>query len=84
MSKGLVIGFALGLALFGIVGAGASRQGRKDQERKDAEKYQAEIADATPVEVGVLTQKQLFHSRLHNGFGKSFPGESWHSEQRGI
>ncbi len=86
MSKGLVIGFALGLALLGMVGAGASLQGRKDQEPKDAEKYQAEIADATPVEVGVLTQKELFHSRLHNGFGKNFPGESvsqWIASYRG-
>ena len=86
MSKGFIIGFALGLALLGIVGAGASRQGRKDQERKDAEKYQAEIADATPVQVGILTQKQRFHSRLHNGYGKNFPGESiseWIASYRG-
>lgn len=76
MSKGFVIGFALGLALLGIVGAGASRQGRKGEERRDAEKYQAEIADATPLQVGILTRNQRFHSRLHNGYGKNFPGES--------
>lgn len=76
MSKGFVIGFALGLALLGIVGAGASRQVRKDQERREAEKYQAELADATPLQVGILTRNQRFHSRLYNGYCKHQPGES--------
>lgn len=86
MSKGFVFGFAFGLALLGIVGAGASRQGRRDQGQRDIEKYQAEIADATPVQVGILTRKQRFHSRLYNGYSKSLPGESiseWIASYRG-
>src|SRR6266404_107327 len=70
MSKGFIIGFALGLALLGIVGAGASRQGRKDQERREAEKYQAELADATPVEVGLLSASQRIHSSLYTDYKK--------------
>ncbi|MEK6289497.1 MAG: hypothetical protein AABO57_27600 [Acidobacteriota bacterium] len=76
MSKGFVIGFALGLALLGIVGAVASRQTQRNLDRRDLERYQAEIGDATPVKVGVLSRKQRSHSRLYNGYGKHMPGES--------
>lgn len=71
MSKGFVIGFLVGLSLLGMVGAGASRQ-----ERREVEKYQAEIADATPVQIRLLTRKQRTNSRLYNGYGKHLPGES--------
>jgi len=76
MSKAFVIGFAFGLALLGIVGAGATRQTQTQAEKYDAQKYQAEITDATPVQLAALTSKQQFHSRLHNGYGKNLPGES--------
>lgn len=76
MSKSFVIGFVFGLCLLGIAATGASRQTQLQAERQDAQRYQAEIMDATPVQLGVVTPKQLIHSRLHNGFGKNLPGES--------
>ena len=76
MSKAFVIGFAFGLALLGIVGAGASRPTQTKAEKYDAQKYQAEITDATPVQLGVLSPKQQFHSRLHNGVGMRVGGKT--------
>lgn len=35
----------------------------------DAQEYQADITDATPVQLGVLTPKQRIHSRLQNSAG---------------
>lgn len=76
MSKAFVVGFALGLALLGIVGSGASRLTQTQAEKYDAQKYQAEITDATPVQLGALTPKQQFHSRLHNGGGMRVGGKT--------
>src|SRR3954451_4011264 len=73
MSKGFVIGFIVGIAILGVVGVDASWQIQKDAEQA---KYQAEIVDATPVQLGILTQKQRFHSRLHNGAGMRVGGKS--------
>lgn len=75
MSKGLIVGFIFGVILLGIVG-GASRQGRSDQERKNIDRYRAEIGDATPVTIGVLSRKQMIHRKLFNGYSKHLPGES--------
>jgi hypothetical protein len=76
MSKAFVIGFALGLALLGLVGTAASRLTQTQAEKYDAQKYQAEITDATPVRLGVLSPKQQFHSRLHNGVGMRVGGKT--------
>lgn len=81
MSKSFVIGFVVGLCLLGIAGAGASRQ-----VGKQAAQYQAEIVDATPVQLGALTQTQRFHSRLHNGFGQNpaaKPISQWIASEKG-
>jgi hypothetical protein len=86
MSKAFVIGFALGLALLGLVGTAASRLTQTQAEKYDAQKYQAEITDATPVQLGVLTPKQQFHSRLYNGVAKRVGGKTiseWLATYRG-
>lgn len=70
MCKGLAIGLAVGLASLGMI-AGASQQNPKDLQR-----FQAEIGDATPIKIGVLTRKQRSHSRLYNGYAKHPLGES--------
>ena len=70
MWKGLGIGLVVGLASLGLIG-GASQQNSKDLQR-----FQAEIGDATPIKIGVLTRKQRSHSKLYNGYGKHLPGES--------
>jgi len=83
MSKGFVIGCLTGLFLLGIIGVGASRPKQKDLEQQ---KYRAEILDATPVQVGILTRKQRSHSKLYNGYGKHLAGESiseWIATYRG-
>ena len=70
MSKRFLIGFVVGLVLMVVGGVGASRLHQNDgqQERRRTElEYQAEIRDATPVRLGVLTPKQRYHSKLHNG-----------------
>jgi hypothetical protein len=78
MSKAFVLGFVAGLALLIVAGVGASRLHQKDagQEKSRAEvaEYQAEIGDATPVRLGVLTPKQRFHSKLHNGSAGDIAG----------
>jgi hypothetical protein len=71
MSKPFVFGFVAGLALLIVAGVGASRLQQKDAEqdkrRAEVAEYQPEIGDATPVRLGLLTPKQRFHSKLHNG-----------------
>jgi hypothetical protein len=73
MWKGFVIGFALTLALLGMISAGASRQptSASQQTPKDRERYRADVADATSVQVGMLAPKQRVHGALFNGFGKN-------------
>src|SRR5215213_8241812 len=68
MSKSFVLGFIVGVALLIVAGVGASRLQRRDATRIDAEelerKYQAELVDATPVELGALSERQRVHSKL--------------------
>src|ERR1051325_9206844 len=68
MSKSFVSGFIVGVALLIVAGVGASRLQRRDAARTDGEelerKYQAELVDATPVEPGVLSERQRIHSKL--------------------
>ena len=73
MSKAFIVGFAVGLALLGIIGAGASRPQQKDIEQQ---RYQAEVVNATPIQLNVMTQKQRVHSRLHNGAGMKVGGKT--------
>ena len=65
MSKAFVAGLVIGIAL--LVVAGVAGISQKDAKR-DAEKreYEAELVDATPIERGVLTEKQRVHSALYS------------------
>lgn len=77
MSKSFLFGLVMGLALLLGVGVGASRLHQKDSEqakhRAELAKYQAEVRDATPVQLGVLTQRQRIHSNLFNYYRKEKP-----------
>lgn len=68
MSKSFIVGFVAGTTLLLGAGVGASRLGQKDSEktkqRAELAAYQAELADATPVQLGVLTETQRAESKL--------------------
>jgi hypothetical protein len=67
MSKPFVWGFIVGVALLIVAGVGASRLQDKNAKLKEADEkqYQIEVVDATPVQLGVLTEQQRIHSRLY-------------------
>lgn len=70
MSKSFIFGFIVGLALLAVAGVGASKLQSKEAQRIDAEEkaYQAEIVDATPVQLGILTQQQRIHSNFYTHY----------------
>jgi hypothetical protein len=63
MVKVFVLGLATGVALFLTINGVASRTPQKNTEQ---EKYQSELADATPVRAGGLTEKQRVHGKHFN------------------
>jgi hypothetical protein len=63
MSKTFVAGFLVGIALLIVVGVGASKLQDKDKKQS-----QAEVVDATPIQAGVMTEKQKQHSKLYNRY----------------
>jgi len=65
MTKQFLIGVVVGLALMVVVGVGASRQKQKSVEEAE---FQAELEGATPVQVGVLTERQRMHSKVFSDF----------------
>jgi hypothetical protein len=69
MSKWFIYGLAVGLVLLAVAGVGASRRHQRNvQEEKDRAElaqYKEELADATQVQIGVLTERQRLHSRLY-------------------
>ncbi len=81
MSRSFILGFLVGVALLIVVGVGASKLQSKEAQRIDAEEkaYQAEIVDANPVQLGILTQQQRIHSKLYTQYlerrgGKTISG----------
>ncbi len=62
MWRSFVIGFLMCLTFLLVHGVRASRQ----QKNTDEKSYQAELVDATPVQRGVLTEKQHSHSKLYS------------------
>jgi hypothetical protein len=70
MKKPFLFGLIVGLALIigGGVGASRLKQGDKPQSQ-----YQAELEGATPVELGVLNERQRVHSKLFAGFRQGDP-----------
>jgi hypothetical protein len=77
MSKSFICGFVVGVALL-VAGVGATKWQDQDAivKERNEKQYQAEIVDATPVQLGVLTPKQQFHSRLHKGAGMMVGGKT--------
>ena len=79
MSKSFVLGFIVGLALLIVAGVGASRLQRRDATRIEAEelerKYQAELVEATPVELGALSERQRIHSKLFAHYKEARGGD---------
>jgi hypothetical protein len=63
MSKAFVAGLVSGVALLVAITVGASRRG---QQRMEEEAFRKESLDATPVQLGVLSDKQRIHSRLYS------------------
>jgi len=72
MSKPFLIGFVVGLALLLVAGVGASRLHQKDAEQaklqSELAEYRAELVDATPVQLGVLADRQRIHSKLYANY----------------
>jgi len=55
-------GFVIGLS---VLAAGTISGARRQRRDKQAENYRAEVADATPVEEGVMTPAQRVHGALY-------------------
>src|SRR5215813_5480952 len=70
MSKPFILGFILGTVLLIVTGVGASRLQDKNAKLGEAEEkqFQAKLTDATPIQLGVLTEKQKLHSKLFAGY----------------
>jgi hypothetical protein len=67
MTKAFTLGFVVGIALLFVSGvAGVQKDSNKTYQEED-KLYQKEIGDATPILLQVMTEKQRFHSKLHNG-----------------
>lgn len=67
MSKSFISGFVIGIVVLVVVGIGTSRLQDNNSTLKDTEekKYQLEVKDATPVQLGMLTEQQRNHSKLY-------------------
>ena len=74
MSKAFISGLAIGLALLIVVGVGASKlrqkNAKQEKDRAELAEYRADLSDATPVEVGVLSARQRIHSDLYTHYKK--------------
>ena len=65
MSKAFVVGLLAVVALLVLVDIGAFRL--RHQSAEEAA-FQKELPDATPVQIGVLTEKQRIHSKLYTDY----------------
>jgi hypothetical protein len=76
MLKTYVLGFLFGLSLLvvAVVTSSPIKQQGTKLSQDEAKLYQAELADATPVKLGLLTDKQRTHSRLYSHY-KQIRGE---------
>ncbi|HKP12753.1 MAG TPA: hypothetical protein VJZ91_11600 [Blastocatellia bacterium] len=70
MSKSFIWGFLVGVALLIVAGVGASKLQDKNValnarlKEADERQYQIEITDATPLQSGLLSERQRIHSRV--------------------
>jgi hypothetical protein len=78
MTKPFVLGFIVGVALLIVAGVGASRLQRRDAARVDADaeerEYREKVVDATPVQLGALSEKQRVHSKLYSHYRETRAG----------
>lgn len=65
VSRAYVSGFIVGLALLVVAGVLGYQSRQNELEERE---YRAELADATPVELGVLTESQRAHGRLFSQY----------------
>jgi hypothetical protein len=83
MSKNITFGFIVMMALL-LAGEAAGFQSRQRtpeqlkrqeefQKKQATAIYKAEIVDATPVQLGVLTEQQRKHSKHYSSYGRDFP-----------
>lgn len=76
MFKSFIFGFITGIALL-LVGDVAGFQSpqfpQQEKHQQDVALYKAEIVDATPVQLGALTEPQQKHSKLFSDYQKLQP-----------
>ena len=82
MPKTVTFGFIVIMAHLlagGVVGFQSSQRTPEQLKRQEefqkkyaAALYKAEIVDATPVQLGVLTEQQRKHSKLYSSYGRDF------------
>jgi hypothetical protein len=83
MSKNIIFVFLVIMTLL-FAGEAAGFQSRQKtpehlkrqeefQKKQTIAVYKAEIVDATPVQLGVLTEQQRKHSKLYVAYGRDFP-----------
>jgi hypothetical protein len=71
MLKIFILGFIAGtilLAVSGVAGFQPQQAGieQKRKEQQELALYKAEVVDATPVQLGILTERQKNHSKLYS------------------
>lgn len=70
MPKSFIYGFIVGIVVF-IVGASAESQiqqnnSKETEAQKELKLFEKEVVDATPTQLGVLTERQQNHSKLYS------------------
>jgi hypothetical protein len=77
MSRAFVFGLIVGLALLIVAGVGGARlQQKLHQNHAEEKQYRADLADATPAQLGVLTERQRTHSKLYTHYQQMRNGET--------
>jgi hypothetical protein len=72
MIKTFALGFIVGIALLLVGGVAGFQSPKKTQDRLQIEKqrelalFKAEVVDATPIQLGKLTERQQKHSKLYS------------------
>jgi hypothetical protein len=73
MNKAVLLGFGIGSMLF--LGAGFAATRPHVRQVNEELRHRANLADATPVQIGVMTDQQRAHSRLFQAFSMT-PGRN--------
>lgn len=73
MSKIFMFSFVAGIVLLIIGASASSRIQQSSSEKTEAQRelnlYKQEVVDATPTQLGVLTERQKIHSKLYSFYG---------------